>query len=78
MDFANNRFLLNKELQKLEYQKTRFHALIDYKARLDRHESVLDRMISAKRRTNSEYNLLRDGIPQIESRIEEIEDVLKQ
>lgn len=71
-------FLLNRELDELEYQKTRFHALIDYKAQLDRRESVLDRMIGAKRRTNSEYNLLRDKIPQIESRIEEIEDILKQ
>jgi len=78
MDFANNRFLLNRELQELEYQKTRFHVLIDYKAQLDRRESILDKMVGAKRRTNSEYNLLRDKIPQIESRIEELEDILKQ
>lgn len=71
-------FLLNKELQELEYQKARFNALIDYKEKLDRRESILDRMIGAKRRTNSEYNLLRDKIPQIESRIEELEDILKQ
>lgn len=77
MDFANNRFLLNRELDELEYQKTRFHALIDYKAKLDRRESILDRMIGAKRHTNSEYNLLRDKIPQIESRIEELKDALR-
>jgi len=69
-------FLLNRELQQLEYQKARFHALIDYKAKLDRRESVLDKIISAKRRTDSEYNLLRDKIPQIESRIEELTDKL--
>lgn len=70
-------FLLNKELQELEYQKTRFHALIDYKAQLDRRESVLDRMIGAKRRTNSEYDLLKEQKPKIQSRIEDIKDQLR-
>lgn len=69
-------FLLNRELQELEYQKARFHALIDYKAQLDRRESILDKMISAKRRTNSEYNLLSEKMPQIESRIEELQTIL--
>ena len=66
-------FLLNRELDELEYQKMRFHALIDYKAQLDRRESLLEKIIGAKWRTDSEYNLLRARIPQIESRIEEIQ-----
>ncbi len=71
------RHFLERELRDNELKIVRFNALIDYKARLDRHESVLDRMISAKSRTNSEYNLLRDKIPQIESRIEELKDALR-
>ena len=69
-------FLLNRELDELEYQKMRFHALVDYKAQLDRRESILERIIGAKRRTDSEYYYLRDRIPQIESRIEELKDIL--
>ena len=72
------RFFLERELRENESKVVRFHALVDYKAQLDRHESILEKMINAKRRTNSEYDLLRDKIPQIESRIEEIEDILKQ
>lgn len=71
-----NRFLLNKELDKLEYQKMRFHALVDYKAQLDRRESILEKMIGVKRRTDSEYYYLSEKIPQIESRIEDLKDKL--
>ena len=70
--------MLEWELRKCELKVQEFHTLVGYKAELEESESILDRMIGAKRRTNSEYNLLRDKIPQIESRIEELEDILKQ
>jgi len=72
------RYFLERELRDNELNVVRFNALIDYKARLDRHESFLEKMIGTKRRTDSEYYYLRDKIPQIESRIEELEDILKQ
>jgi len=72
----NLRFFLERELRENESKVARFHALIDYKARLDRRESILEKMISAKRRTNSEYDLLRNQMPQIESRIVELTDEL--
>ena len=70
----NPRFFLERELRENESKVARFHALVDYKAQLDRHESILEKMISAKRRTNSEYDLLRNQMPQIESRIVELTD----
>ena len=70
-------FLLKRELQELEYKKTRFHVLIDYKAQLDRRESFLEKMIGVKGRTTSEYNFLKEQMPKIESRIEELNDKLR-
>ena len=72
----NPRFLVERELRECKSKMARFHVLVDYKAQLDRHESILEKMISAKRRTNSEYDLLRNQIPQIESRIIELSDKL--
>ena len=70
------RYFLERELREHESSVVRFHVLVDYKAQLDRHESILEKMISAKRRTNSEYDLLSQQIPKIESRIVELTDKL--
>jgi len=72
----NSRFLVERELREHESKVSRFHAIVDYKAQLDRHESFLEKIISAKRRTNSEYDLLSQQIPKIESRIVELTDKL--
>jgi len=75
MNFIKRSFL-ERELRENESKMARFHALVDYKAQLDRHESFLEKMVSAKRRTNSEYDLLSQQMPKIESYIEELKDKL--
>lgn len=63
-------------MRECESKMARFHALVDYKTQLDRHESILDKVINAKGRTLSEYDSLKEQMPKIESHIEEIKDKL--
>lgn len=72
----NPRFLLEWELRKCELKVQEFHTLVGYKAELEESESLLEKVIGAKSRVESDYNLLRPQMPSLETRILELKDEL--
>jgi len=72
------RFFLERELQQLQYKKARFQALIVYKAKLDRNESIFEKLIQTKTQIDSEYDYLSEIMPGLESREQEIVSKLSE
>ena len=72
------KYFLEKELQDIRYKKARFQALIQYKAELDRNESMFDKLIMAKLKVNSEYDYLSERMSGLESREQELIDSLSR
>ena len=72
------RFFLERELYEIQHKKAKFQALIEYKAKLDREESIFDKLIMAKLKVNSEYDYLSEILPGLESRKQELFDLLSR
>jgi len=71
-------YLLERELTTLKERVARYYALDKIRRDFDQDgETILDKLIGAKKRTMAEYDLLHPQLEKTHSRIEEISSMLE-